>query len=81
MRNMLQLCTDKVERDSQAWIQLWLTLFSAMYELDVGVTEEVLGESLWNSRLIPAFQNTDYPSTFFTHLYIACPSITFTSIN
>ena len=51
MRNMLQLCTDKVERDSQAWIQLWLTLFSAMYELDVGVTEEVLGESLWNSRL------------------------------
>ena len=51
MRNMLQLCTDKVERDSQAWIQLWLRLFSAMYELDVGVTEEVLGESLWNSRL------------------------------
>ena len=24
-------------------------------------------ENLWNSRLIPPFQNTDYPSTFFTH--------------
>ena len=47
MRNMLQLCTDKVERDSQAWIQLWLRLLSAMYELDVGVTKEVLVESFY----------------------------------
>ena len=52
-----------------------------MYGLDRDVTEEVLGESLWNSRLIPAFQTTDYPSTFFVRLYIDCPSITFTSIN
>ena len=81
MRNMLQLYTDKVERDSQAWILLWLRLFSTMYGLDGDVTKEMSVESLWNSRLIPAFQNTDYPSTFFVRLYIACPSITFTSIN
>ena len=44
----------------------------AMYGLDGDVTKKMSVESLWNSRLIPAFQNTDYPSTFFIRLYIEC---------
>ena len=82
MRNMLQLCTDKVERDSQAWIQLWLTLFSAMYELDVGVTEEVLGESLWNSRLDLLSQSpTTLAPSFFAFIQNVYLQISMRSIN
>ena len=82
MRNMLQLCTDKVERDSQAWIQLWLTLFSAMYELDVGVTKEVLGENLWNSRLDLLSQSpTTLAPSFFASIQNVYLQISMRSIN
>ena len=48
-----------------------------MYGLARDVTEEVLVDSLWNSRLIPAFQNIDYPSTLFIRLYIEYLSTNF----
>ena len=51
--------------------------FSAMYELDAGFTKKVSRESLWNSRLILAFQDTNYPNTFFVRHYIECLSTNF----
>ena len=60
-----------------AWIQLWARSFLAMYGLDGDVTKKMSVESLWNSRLIPAFQNIDYPSTLFIRLYIEYLSTNF----
>ena len=48
-----------------------------MYELDAGFTKKVSRESLWNSRLILAFQDTNYPNTFFVRHYIECLSTNF----
>ena len=48
-----------------------------MYGLDADVTKKMSVESLWNSGLIPAFQNINYPSTLFIRLYIECLSTNF----
>ena len=50
-----------------------------MYELDVGVTEEVLGESLWNSCLDQS--PTTLAPSFFASIQNVYLQISMRSIN
>ena len=53
-----------------------------MYELDVGVTKEVLGESLWNSRLDLLSQlPTTLAPPFFASIQNVYLQISMRSIN